>query len=441
MTEGRHRTYNLGKIGQFRFLLRTAEGEGGKQMKERSIINKTPLFIILLTVLISAGYAFADADKIFKENSKAVVVIETYNEKGEPIGQGSGFIVRADGVIVTNYHVVSDAADIKVKAGKEVLNVEGLIYTDKENDLVMLKVKGKDLPAVKLGDIEKANVGEKVYVISSPQGFENTISDGILSGIREIAPGRKVLQITAPVSQGSSGGPVFDKNGEVIGIATFLIKEAQNLNFAMPVNIIKDKIHSKKVIALKDSKIEGYEDTAEYWFVLGYYLGEAGMHKEAIEAYRQAIRIKPDYAVAHYNLGVAYGKSGMYREGIEALKQAIRIEPDHAKAHYSLGVAYGKSGMQKESIEAYKQAIRIKPDLAEAHNNLGVAYGKSGMYKEEIEAYKQAIRIKPDYAKAHYNLGVTYLVIDGRGMALEEYKILKELDPQRAEELFNLIYK
>src|SRR3990172_607849 len=410
-------------------------------MKERSIINKTPLFIILLAVLISAGYAFADADKIFKENSKAVVVIETYNEKGEPIGQGSGFIVRADGVIVTKYDVVRDAGEIKVKVGKEVLNVEGLIYTDKENDLVMLKVKGKGLPAVKLGDIERANVGEKVYVISSPQGFENTISDGISSGIREIASGRKVLQITAPVSQGSSGGPVFDKNGEVIGIATFLIKEAQNLNFAMPVNIIKDKIHSKKVIALKDSKIEGYEDTAEYWFVLGYYLGEAGMHKEAIEAYRQAIRIKPDYAVAHYNLGVAYGKSGMYREGIEAYKQAIRIKPDLAEAHNNLGVAYGKSGMYKEEIEAYKQAIRIKPDYAEAHNNLGVAYGKSGMYKEEIEAYKQAIRIKPDYAKAHYNLGVTYLVIDGRGMALEEYKILKELDPQRAEELFNLIYK
>jgi tetratricopeptide (TPR) repeat protein len=170
-----------------------------------------------------------------------------------------------------------------------------LLHIDKENDLVILKAKGKDLPAVKIGDIAKMNIGEKVYVISSPQGLENTISDGILSGIRDIeGTNKKILQITAPVSKGSSGGAVFNKDGEIIGIATFIIEEAQNLNFAMPVNVIKGKIESKKVIALKDSEIEDYEKTAEYWFYLGYYLGETGMYQEAIEAYKQAIRIKPD---------------------------------------------------------------------------------------------------------------------------------------------------
>ena len=171
---------------------------------------------------------------------------------------------------------------------------------------MILKVEDKGFPVVKLGDVEKAEVGDVVYVISSPQGLENTISDGILSGIREIEPKKKILQITAPISAGSSGSPVFNKNGEVIGIATFIFKEAQNLNFAMPINFIKDKISATKVIALKEAGIEDYKKTGEYWFNLGWYYGEAGLYKEAIEAFKQAIRIKPDFAEAHFNLGAIY---------------------------------------------------------------------------------------------------------------------------------------
>lgn len=146
---------------------------------------------------------------------------------------------------------------------------------------------------------------ERRSIISSPQGLENTISEGILSGIGKIDTKRRILQITAPISEGSSGGPVFNKNGEVIGIATFLIKEAQNINFAMPINLIKDKISAKKVMALKDAVIKDYQKTAGYWFWLGYYYKEAGMYREAVEAYKQAIRIKPDDAKAHYGLGDA----------------------------------------------------------------------------------------------------------------------------------------
>lgn len=242
-------------------------------------IRVSALFMISTFLQIMPAISFADAGRIFKENSRAVVVVVAYDENSEAISQGSGFIIRADGAVVTNYHVISNARDIKIKAGSKVLRVEGLLYIDKENDLVILKANGKGLPTVKIGDIAKVNIGEKVYVVGSPQGLENTISDGILSGIRDITYQRKVLQITAPVSPGSSGGPVFNKAGEVIGITTFLIEKAQNLNFAMPVNLIKDKIGKGKFTALKDKGIGDYKKTAEYWFNLGYTYGESGMYK------------------------------------------------------------------------------------------------------------------------------------------------------------------
>jgi tetratricopeptide (TPR) repeat protein len=207
---------------------------------------------------------------------------------------------------------------------------------------------------------------------------------------------------------------------------------------------------------------------------LGAAYGELGRWEEATEAYKQAIRIKPDYADAHNNLGVAYSKLGRSQEAIEAFSQAIKIKTDYAEAHYNLGTTYGKLGRSQEAIDEYKQTIKIKPDYAEAHFNLGIVYGTLGRYQEAVESYKQAIRIKPDYTEnynlgvnyyklgryqdaveaykqaikikpdfegAHYNLGVAYLVTGDKESALKEHKILQTLDAEQANKLFNLIYK
>jgi len=304
-----------------------------------------------------------------------------------------------------------------------------------------LKVDAKQLPTVRLGDADKAEVGENIFVISSPQGLENTISNGILSGIREIEPKKKILQITAPISAGSSGGAVFNKNGEVIGIATFLIKESHNVNFAMPINLIKGKIDSQKLIALKEAETEDFEKTAEYWFLLGYNFEMDGLYDKAIEAYKKAIRINPYLEGAHNNLGTSYGKLGMHEEAIEAFKKALRINADNDWAYYNLGTAYNNLSMHKEAIEAFKKAIRIKPHYVEAYYNLGTSYGKLGKYKEAVEAFKQAVRIKPDLVLAHYNLGITYLFLKDKNSALEQYKILKTLELEIANKFYNQIYE
>jgi len=475
---------------------------------------KNPYLLIItatLYLVLTGGMSLAkvsDADRIFKENSKAVVVVTAYDEKGNAIMRGSGFVVRRDGAVVTNYHVIGMARDIKVTVEDEILDVEGLIFADKKYDLVILKVKAKNLPVVKLGIVEKANIGKRVYVISSPEGLENIISDGLLNGVRKIDGIKEVLQTTALASHGSSGGPVFNRDGEVIGVITFSTISG---SLAVPVQFIKDKISSKRVTAIKESGLEDYINTALYWSCLGgsylssgryeeaiepykkaikinpdstrvysnlgYVYNNLGMHREAIEAckqaieiypdnaeahvnlgvtyssllgmykeaiksYKQAIKVNPYYAEAHYNLGLAYGSLGTHREAIEAYKQAISVNPDYAQAHVDLGLAYANLGKYGETIEALKHAIRIKPDFTEAHYNLGVVYGSFlGMYKEAIKSYKEAIRIKPDFAMAHFGLGITYNSLNDRGSALKQYKILKILDPEKANVLFNLIYK
>jgi tetratricopeptide (TPR) repeat protein len=342
-------------------------------MKSYPTKQTITFFILTILIILCPAITFADADTIFKENNKAVVVIMTFDKEGKPISQGSGFIIKEDGVIVTNDHVISNAVDIKVKADDKILDVDRLIHQDKENDIVILKAKAVKLPIVKLGDFKKANIGEKIYVISNPKGLENTIYEGIVGGIREISSEKKVLLITAPISSGSSGSPVFNQNGNVIGIATFLLAESKTLNFAMPVNLIKDKINIKKVSTISDSEIEDNKKTAAYWFNLGFEYLELGNYKEAIGFFKQAIRINPDFAKAHYNLGVAYVNFNMHKEAIESFKQAIRINPDNAEAYYSLALSY--------------------------------------------------------------------LMLNDKNSAVDEYKVLKELDKEKANKLFNMIFK
>jgi tetratricopeptide (TPR) repeat protein len=145
--------------------------------------------------------------------------------------------------------------------------------------------------------------------------------------------------------------------------------------------------------------------------------------------------------MAYNNLGNAYDDLGRRADAIDAYKQAIRIKPDYAQAHYNLGLAYGNLGRCTDAIDAFKQAIKIKPDYAWAYCNLGFAYGKLGCWPEAIEAYKQAIRIKPDYAEAHKNLGLAYLAVGDKNSAQAEFNILKSLNSELANNLFKEINK
>ena len=153
-------------------MMRRLEQRGSRAAAVKAVLVYLVLVSILVSVAVLAPVrATAQADKIYAENSKAVVVVVAAGEQAGSISQGSGFIVREDGAVVTNYHVINTASKIKVKAGEQIFDVEGLLYADIENDVAVLKIDGKNLPKVRLGDIEKAQVGEKVFVISSPQGL------------------------------------------------------------------------------------------------------------------------------------------------------------------------------------------------------------------------------------------------------------------------------
>ena len=143
----------------------------------------------------------------------------------------------ASGRILTNYHVVRDARNIRVKLSSgDIYDEVEILAEDERRDIAVLQVPGFDLPALPLGDSDSVRIGAAVVLIGSPLGLENTVSTGIISGRRQEEEGYKLLQVSAPASPGSSGGAVLTANGDVVGIAVSQLEAGQNLNFAVPIN-------------------------------------------------------------------------------------------------------------------------------------------------------------------------------------------------------------
>jgi hypothetical protein len=174
-------------------------------------------------------------EELFQIASPAVILVEIYDEEGHKRGLGSGFAVSSDGSVVTNYHVIRGASRATAKFGDGTFaTVSGVVAYDPDHDVAVIKIQGASPPTLKLGNSDSLRVGDHVVAIGSPLGLQNTFSEGIVSALRG-----GLVQMSAPISPGSSGGPVLNTAGEVVGISVATVTAGQNLNFAVPVNWAK----------------------------------------------------------------------------------------------------------------------------------------------------------------------------------------------------------
>lgn len=149
------------------------------------------------------------SEQIYKKVTNTVVVIHAYDYNNELSKQGSGVVFNDKGYVVTNYHVLVGCDRLEILHNKEIVPYVDINGIDVEKDILILKIKAQKFPAIKIGDSEKLNSGQRVYTIGSPLGFENTISEGIISELRSYEESEKIfIQITASISSGSSGGGV-----------------------------------------------------------------------------------------------------------------------------------------------------------------------------------------------------------------------------------------
>jgi tetratricopeptide (TPR) repeat protein len=435
---------------------------------------KLKRFVILalpMIALSNAAAAETDLTELVKNIQPAVATVVAYDVNGQVASIGTGFFVSKEGDLVTNYHVLFGKFGAEIKtAGGETYHIKSIAAQNQATDLLKVRV---DIPAERIRWLEVSDetpaIAQHVVVVGSPMGLEQSVSDGIVSSVREIPGIGTFYQISAPISPGSSGSPVVDMKAKVVGVATFQFLQGQNLNFAIAGKSIRDLEtdrpeqslsewtfnQSNQKAALAEElcrkgfsfSINGQDQKAlEYfkkatendpnsttaWFGLGYCYAGRNSYTDAIAAYKQAIQTNPANAISHFQLGNYLYKLGRDDEAIEEFKQVVSINPEFEEAYFNLGIIYLKTGRLEEGKEAFQNVVRINPQSQTAHYSIGIACTKLGQYQEAVEAYKKAIRIQPDFTEAHFNLGLVYGELGNRKDEMEAYKQAIRANPDFA---------
>jgi tetratricopeptide (TPR) repeat protein len=382
----------------------------------KSQLPPIPRWLPLLLCLFASASGAARAQQpqaeslpeLVRRVKPSVVAIVTYDMKGEPLLSGSGFFIRP-GQVLTNLHVVEGARRVEVKTldGKgRIYASQGTLDFDEEADLAVISV---DVPPERTRVSELTNSlpeeGEGVFVIGNPLRLEGSISDGIVSAVREVPNLGKIIQTTAPISHGNSGSPVFNYRGQVVGVVTVKVTNGQNINLALAsarLALLKpDKLMPYDALAARNRNPPSGEASAEWW----------------------------------YKNGLNSLWLGNYDGALGSFEQVVNKNPNRVEAWIQVGYCKVKQGKMSDAIRAYKQALRLRPNSVEAYNKLGDAYYYASNFDEAINAYRQAVRLRPDLGEAFYNLGMTYLEIGDRNAALAQSRLLQPLDAELYQKL------
>ena len=323
------------------------------------------LFISLLT--LSTNAYSQDIVSMFKRVKPSVVTVISYNAFDLEDGTGSGFFIDRNRII-TNFHVVEGAASVKIRLNDSTeFQVNRMIAKDSVKDIAILEV---DIPASrKITPLTfRATVpeqGERVYVVGNPLGFEQSVSDGIVSSVRVMKDEGKVIQFTAAVSPGSSGSPLLDANGAVLGVVRMIMTEGQNLNFAVPAEFAKSlKIEGVYPFVSKRKQYEGQElDIKDAFAVDTALIGEIPVSL-VLPKERNLWRLRTAALRLMWESGIVDKNLNRIARAVKRIYEKIDIETDSLTMKQASSVVI-------EALGVNTDALQYSPENKQITENVG----------------------------------------------------------------------
>ena len=220
-----------------------------------------------------------DFEKLAQLIKPSVVIIDSVDRIGRKGGKGTGFVVSPDGVIATNFHVIGEHREFKIRfANGKSYTPHSILAIDRENDLALVKIEVEKLPFLQLGDSDKISPGQAIFSIGNPLGYSHSVSRGVIAAMREleVGDGRPLVQVAIPIEPGSSGSPTLDLNGKVVAILA--IKSGGAMGFGIPVNKLKNLLENPKPILFKKWLTIGALDELEWKSIMaGNWKQRAGV--------------------------------------------------------------------------------------------------------------------------------------------------------------------
>ncbi len=318
-------------------------------------------------IVLPLAAAGKTPEQIFQDVSRSIVTIQAFDAADNVVSLGSGVVTAAD-TVVTNCHVVEGGQRLSVTSASGTLQKVTVRIADADRDLCELAVAGLQAPRVPLYT-GRLRVGQRVYAIGAPEGLDLTISEGLVSSIREM-DGAHYIQTSAPISSGSSGGGLFDVEGRLVGLTAFILAEGQNLNFALPASWITElaaRSGSKPTLVNRDA-------VNDKWQTRSNNLRAQKNWVELLIAAQQWVRLAPTAVTGWITLGEAYRMVNRPRRAITAYNQALKLDGNNPEAWLGAGNTYLALNQYDRAVEAAQETLRLLPDHVPALLLLGAAY-------------------------------------------------------------------
>jgi len=408
------------------------------------------IFCVIATGGCVSGANTTGAEGVYREQRGAVVTVVTYDPDKAMPQVSSGFFAAADRVVTARHALAgADRAEVRTADGQTIA-VRGILAENQTMDVVMVEVAlGGPRRGARLAE-EPPRVGQKLVAIGAPLGLESTVSEGLVSGIREVPDAGQAVQHTVAVSPGSSGGPLFDLSGRVVAIQTGTITAGgdrnitagQSLNFAVPARYIRELVAG----SLRPLGEARKEVAAEWVPAVTRNVDRLGLRPftrddfgGAAAYFQKRVEQSPQEADAWFRLGLCREHTRDWAEAISAYRKCLELDGKHYVAGNNLGQVHLREGRNREAVAAFRGALAAKSDYVEALTGLAMACNHLKQHSEAIEAAEKAVRLNEKQTVAHFALGQAYVGMGDRERAMKQVTVLEKLDGKMAEQLKGMI--
>lgn len=379
-----------------------------------------------------------DVEAIVARNLPAVVLIHgKRQDTGAPV-QGSGCVVHPAGYILATAHQAQGVRDFSAKFADGATTDLELVDVRPEVEFALFKAS-RPLPhVVVVGDASVLRGGAPLVSIASPVNLEFTTVSGTVANPNKTYDNYDVLLVSLTATHGSSGGPVFDREGRLIGLISGGLNEV-DFTIVNKINNAYPMLHTRGLLRTEGSGAVADEDVlvpvaglseSEFRAIEAYNRGvRATTLPEKIEAYGLAFTLLPAFYEACFNLAVAEARSGDADGAIARYRQADALRPDALEVKRNLGRLYLKKKAYGEAVAVFEAALALAPDKAQSHNDLGEAHRRAGNFADAVTHFKTSLEMKSGAPVVHFNLALAYANSGQATEAIQHFQAYLALAP------------
>ena len=364
---------------------------------------------------------------IFEKNKASVIFVMGQDADKMEISRGTGFVIGQD-LMITNYHLLSEAKNAEgLDINGKKVKIEGIISFDVSSDLAIVKIKSK-APSLTPAGFENVKFGSQLYAIGCNEAGQVQSFEGKIINLAEYVPGKQVADTSISAPETASGGPVFDENGVVVGILTFLDMSSK---FVLPGSLTSTLTATGKAVKFKSREAVDYFETEDGVLLASRLFGAVESTSKASKFLKEYLKFKPDDLPTYKLLARIETKQRDFSAAVETYKKIQQLDPADAEAYFGLCQVYSNMMRWTDAVPMLERAVEMDPQNAEANHLIGRAYREQRVFDKAAAAYEKFLATEPQTpGDSHFELGDCYMELERYADAVRLFQRAVEIDPQ-----------